>query len=135
MKKTFIAVALLMVLGTMTIGCQKENLMNNEATASEIAATRTVVYTVNGKTQQITLVGDKAWHEFVNHLMALSREGNSVSFRDANAKQSASKETLTYTTADKDAAAAWCVDRYNEGYTVYMNYDEDLGVYVCTAIK
>lgn len=60
MSKKVLSVALLAVLGTMAVGCQKENIteLRPETSISETGTVYTVQYAVDGVTHQITLHGD-----------------------------------------------------------------------------
>ena len=55
-----------------------------------------------------------------------------------NTQKSSGKQTreqVTFTTTSKEKALKWCAEREAEGYTVRMEYNEETGIYTCTAIK
>ena len=137
MKRTFPTIALLAVLGTMAVGCQKENIVENATIVAQVGETRTIIYTVDGTERQITLVGDEAWSDFLHHMLAMAREGHRVSFRNGKTPLSvtSAKETVTFTTTDQNEAYTWCDNMYNAGYSVTMYYDKDKGIYTCIAVK
>lgn len=137
MRKTFTTIALFAVLGTLAVSCQKENIIDDTNIVAENDTVYTVSYTVDGVTHQITLVGDEAWHDFLNYMMALAEEGHEVTFRneEAASRVVSTKETVTYSTKDRDKAYAWADAMVEEGYTVTVRFDTDTGVYTCEAVK
>ena len=56
MKKKFMSVALLAVLGTMAVGCQKEAIVEPQTIVAEVGTVRTVSYSVNGVTHRVTSI-------------------------------------------------------------------------------
>ena len=56
-----------------------------------------------------------------------------VSTGNGTTQQGIAKEVVTYTTADKDDAMAWCDNMLNNGYDVTMYYDSVNNVFVCIA--
>lgn len=102
-----------------------------------MGAVHHVHYTVNGELCQERLVGEEAWNDFLYRMMALAERGYTVRILNGNrtSQVSVSKEVVTYTTTDKDAAAAWCNNMYSLGYEVSLSYDPETGVYTCIAIK
>ena len=54
MKKNFISVALFVVLATMAVSCQKENLVEPQSTTAEVGTVRTVLYAVDGVAYDVT---------------------------------------------------------------------------------
>ncbi|MBQ6238057.1 MAG: hypothetical protein IJK07_07550 [Bacteroidales bacterium] len=137
MKKTFITLALLAVLGTLAVSCQKENIIDETSIVEENAKIYTVSYSVDGVNHQITLIGDEAWHDFLNRMFALVEEGHKVSFRNEEraSRVASSKESVTYTTTNREEAYTWAEKMTNEGYTVIVSFDKKTGVYTCDAIK
>lgn len=106
MRKTFISIVLLSVLGSITVSCQKEKLIDQTAFVSE---TRTIYYTIDGVSYTISLKNEDAWREFLEHLFALAEEGHIVTFRNEVAISSIAtpKDTVKYNTTNKDDAYAW----------------------------
>ena len=137
MRKTITTIALLAVLSTMAVSCQKENLVDQPTIVTESCATRTVQYTIDGVSHTITLIGEDTWHEFLNYMFALAEEGQMVSFRNVESTSSAAatKETVTYSTKDKEEAFEWAERMGLAGYSVAVRYDKEKGVYTCCAIK
>lgn len=135
--KTIKALALIAVLGTMAAGCQKETMVEPQTTVAEVGAVRHVYYTVNGELCQERLVGEEAWNVFLYRMMALAERGYTVRILNGNrtSQVSVSKEVVTYTTTDKDAAVAWYSNMLLLGYEVTIIYDEETGIYTCIAVK
>lgn len=52
-----------------------------------------------------------------------------------NTNEEATREHVTFTTTSKEKALKWCADREAEGYTVRMEYNEETGIFTCTAIR
>ncbi len=137
MKKTIKTVALMMVLGTLAVGCQKEQLSITPNIVAEDAAVYTLNYYVDGVLYTVTLQGEQALDEFMRNLFALANEGHKVSVRNGNAGNQilSSKETVVYTTTDEDDAKAWAKAMVKEGYVVDIEFDSKTGIYTCTAVK
>ena len=141
MKKTIISVALLAVLTSLAVSCQKEEADITSATPSTVIAEndtlRTVVYTIDGVSYRLTLVGDQAWHDFLSRMFALAEEGHSVTFfnEEAASRVLPSKVVETHSTSDKDDAYQWSEQKVKEGYTVTIVFDEETGIYTCYAFK
>jgi hypothetical protein len=136
MKIPFKRLALFFVLSMVAVSCQKETIIDPVAITGGEVSFREAIYTIDGVTGQMTFPDDASWNQFLERMFVLAEEGHSVSFRDGNSSQrNASKEVVTYTTKNKDEAIAWANAMVENGYTVYVQYDKDSGVYTCTAIK
>lgn len=137
MRKTFTTIALVAVLASMAVSCQKENLLDQPTIASESCAIYTVQYTVDDVSHTVSLIGEDTWHDFLDYMFALAEEGHVVSFRNVETASNAmsAKETVTYTTTSKDEAYAWADKMYKDGYAVTIRCDKEKGVYTCCAIK
>ena len=137
MRKTFTTIALFAVLGSLAVSCQKENIIDETNIVAENGSVYKVSYTVDGVTHQLTLVGDEAWHDFLNRMVALAEEGHEVTFRNEEAASRivSTKETVTYTTPNHDDAINWAAKMADDGYTVTIIFDEENKVYNCYAIK
>lgn len=137
MKKVITTIALLAVLGTLAVSCQKENITEQANIVAENNTVYKVSYSIDGISYQITLIGDEAWHDFLNRMLALAEEGHRVSFRneDGSSQVASSKDVVTYTTTNGDDAIKWANKMIHEGYTVSIEFDERTGIYTCTAIK
>ena len=137
MFKRALTIALIAVLGTMAVSCQKENINETTTAVSQIGTVRNMYYTIDGVNYHITLVGDEAWRIFLNQMLALAEEGHRVSFRneDASSCVGSTKETVTYVTGNHDDAIAWADTMVDKGYDVTITFDEKEHKYVCIAVK
>ena len=54
---------------------------------------------------------------------------------DYYGNQGYAKETVTFTTGNKNEAIDWTNTMLGLGYEVTMYYDEETGLYVCIAYK
>lgn len=137
MRKTFTTIALFAVLGSLAVGCQKENIIGETSIVAENDTVYTVSYTVNGVTHQLKLVGDDAWHDFLNRMFALAEEGHDVTFRNEETASRivSAKDVVTYSTKNRDEALSWAEAMAYEGYTVTISFDKKTGVYTCEAVK
>ena len=135
MNKTIRTIAVMAVFSMMTAGCQKE-VMNTQTVVSEIGSVYTVSYVVDGVPQTETLYGDDAWSVFLQRMFALAEEGHRVIFWNGTEPRTGiSKEIVTYTTTSEDDAMEWAGKMANAGYEVIVTYDEETGIFTCTAIK
>ena len=137
-KKTIKIMALLAVLSVAAVSCQKENLV--PSTPAEVITDNQAVYIyqyeVNGIRSRITLRGEAERADFINRMLALAQEGNTVSFFDETQyTQNFTKEDVTYTTKDKEDALNWASGMLDLGYTVTIEYDKNKGIYNCTASR
>ena len=137
-KKTTKLMALLAVLSVAAVSCQKENLV--PSTPAEVITDNQAVYIyqyeVNGIRSRITLRGEAERADFINRMLALAQEGNTVSFFDETQyTQNFTKEDVTYTTKDKEDALNWASGMLDLGYTVTIEYDKNKGIYNCTASR
>lgn len=136
MNRTIKLAACLALLGTVAVGCQKENFSATQIATEENESVYAVSYSIDGENHSVTLVGDAAWTDFLNWMLALSEEGHNVAFRlNTNRQEAATKEEITYTTSDHDDAYAWAKQKGEEGYTVYISFDDKTGIYTCLAVK
>ena len=138
MKTTIKTVALLAVLSVAAVSCQKENLV--PSTPAEVITDNQAVYIyqyeVNGIRSRITLRGEAERADFINRMLALAQEGNTVSFFDETQyTQNFTKEDVTYTTKDKEDALNWASSMLDLGYAVTIEYDKNKGIYNCTASR
>ena len=132
MKKTIRAMALFAVLGVVATGCQRDNYVVPQATVTEM----TVNYSAGDLYGSTVLTDDAAWDAFLDRMLALAREGYEVTiFNGSSASCTSSKEVVTYTTDNEDDAKHWAKHMFDEGYQVTIKYDDETGIYTCTAVK
>jgi len=134
MKKHIISGALFLVLMTMAVSCQKENIVEPQSATAEIGTVRTVSYAVNGVAHRVTLYSDTEWDNFVESLFALSDQGYDVRFIDEGASSQVphTKDVQTITTTDRNEAKTWAKAKSSEGYAVEIHQAN--GVYTVVAI-
>ena len=137
-KRTIKIMALLAVLSVAAVSCQKENLV--PSTPAEVITDNQAVYIyqyeVNGIRSRITLRGEAERADFINRMLALAKEGNTVSFFDETQyTQNFTKEDVTYSTNDKEDALNWASGMLDLGYAVTIEYDKNKGIYNCTASR
>ena len=137
MKKFIIPAIFLAMLSLTTVSCQKENLVENATQSVENSGTRTILYTVNGTAYRQIIHSDEDLDALMFTLFALAREGYTVRMMDENQtfNENSTKETVTYTTHDKDKAIKWAKERLSEGYTVDISYNHQTGEYTCVATR
>ena len=138
MKRTIKTVALLSVLSVAAVGCQKETITVEPQTGIEASGTvYTVRYAINGVTHTETLIGEQAWADFLQRMLALAEEGYrvTVSRNTDTAQYAMSKEVVTYTTKKKTEAYAWLDAMVAQGYEVTIEYNPQTGEYTCIAVR
>lgn len=137
MKKPIATIAFFAALGTLTVSCQKENFLEPNSIVAEKDIVYTVSYTIDGVNYQITLVGEDVWYDFLNRMFVLAEEGHKVSFCNEESFFSVAltKDTVTYSTINRDDAYKWADKKASEGYVVSIEYDRETGIYTCTATR
>ena len=76
MKKTIKTVALLTVLSVAAVGCQKETIVVPQTGVETLDTVYTVRYSVNGESYTETFIGEQAWADFLQRMLALAEEGD-----------------------------------------------------------
>ena len=95
---------------------------------------RDIVYTVAEETTTVHLTTEAEWQQLLDHFCDYAEGGSSVTFRNAkSANKSATKETVTYSTTDREAMKRWMAQMEDEGMTVTVTYDPATGTYSGTA--
>ncbi len=137
MKKTVRTVALLAVLCLAATACQKEAIVDVQPVASADSESHNVLYIIDGSAHSTSFSSEEEWLVFLDRLVALAEEGRTVSFRNAepsaNTKQN--REIVTYTTRDHNDAVAWSVAMERNGFKVTIDFNQNTGVYTCTAVR
>ncbi len=138
MQISYRFVTLFTVLSLLSVSCQKEEMVEpSNAQINQASTTRNVTYTIDGITMHTTIRGEQNWRSFIDYMIRLAEEGHQVSFRNDNNYNCSqqSKETVVYTTNDKENANTWAADMTEQGYSVTIRYDSTTGIYTCTAVK
>ena len=138
MKTKVIKMALLLVLGTMAVSCQKETTNEPQMANAELGTVYTVRYSINGVTYTERLSSEAEFDALLLRLMALSRNGNDVEISNGNYAQcgnATKQQPIIFTTTNENEAIVWTKQKTKEGYTVTVSYDTETGVYTCIAVK
>ena len=137
MKKRLVSVALLAVLSTMAVSCQKETVAEPQSKNAELGTVYTVRYAVNGITHTETLGSDAEYDALLLRLFALARMGYEVEIMngDGPANATLALEVITFSTTNEQEAIAWVKQKALEGYRVHMSFDQTTGTYNCIAYR
>lgn len=135
MNKRVLTVALIAVLGTMAVGCQKETIVDLQGSAAETATVYTVQYAIDGVLHTEVLHGEEEYNAVLSRLMAMARSGSKVELfaQNTSQREQASKKTETFTTDSEAEATSWSKKKMDEGYNVVVTFDEKEKVYICIA--
>lgn len=137
MKKQFITVALFTVLCSMSVGCQKDDIVESQMGLTQDLGVYTMIISVDESTRVLTFRSEDERYRYLEQMAALAREGHVI--RIANAafqhNANAAKETVTYTTPSHPDAIAWCTKMSDDGYQTTMIYNQDTKMYICVATK
>ena len=132
MKKTIRIVALAGLIGLAATSCTKENVTDTV----NVSNVSTVYYTSGADTGSALITDYEAWDSFMDRMLALAREGYSVTISGGTSQfNSQTKEVVTYTTNSEEAAKTWTKHMIDQGYSVEISYDDRTGIYTCTAVK
>ena len=100
----------------------------------ELRHERDIVYTVAEETTTVHLATEAEWQQLLDHFCDYAEGGSSVTFRNANrTATSATKETVTYSTTDREEMKRWMAQMEDEGMTVTVSYDPATGTWNGTA--
>ena len=138
MKTKVIKMALLLVLGTMAVSCQKETTNEPQMANAELGTVYTVRYSINGVTYTERLSSEAEFDALLLRLMALSRKVYDVEISNGNYAQcgnATKQQPIIFTTTNENEAIVWTKQKTKEGYTVTVSYDTETGVYTCIAVK
>ena len=123
--------ALFAVLGLAAAGCQKDSFVATQATVAEV----TVNYSAGDQYGSVVLDDNTSWDLFLDRMLALAREGYEVTiFNNASPNSTGAKETVVFNTDNEDEAKQWAKEMTLQGYHVTIKFDDDTGIYTCTAI-
>ncbi len=134
MNKNLISFALVAVLATMAVSCQKENITDPNSTEATITSVRTVNYYIDGVNKEVTLYSESEWDAFMSHIMELTDQGHEVYIVANKTCAAATKDTQTKTSSDKAEVTEWAKEKHDENYDVKIKKNQD-GTYTATAIK
>ncbi|MBO4751564.1 MAG: hypothetical protein J5526_02305 [Bacteroidales bacterium] len=143
MRNTITKFALTAALIILSTGCQKEEMIEPEPTATETTASKagrcqtTVYYTVDGVMRNMTYSSDTEWYHFMTQMTALAREGHAITLSNKRDRPDPGSvlETIVYNTRIESDAIAWCKKMSHSGYTVAIRYYADTKLYHCLATR
>ena len=126
--------AILALLGTVAVSCQKEadTLPSAVCSYSEY----NVLYRIDNNLYYANIQSPDDWHTFLDGLLAYARQGHNVSIQRTSSSQTMpTKEVFTFETTNEEDAIAWADNMTEHGYAVTIKYDEKTGIYSLTAEK
>ena len=136
MKLTIRTVAAFALLSVTLTGCQKEEQLPMQQMQLETAVSvYSVCYDVDGTIYRQAVVGEHALLDLMHYLTSLANEGYTIHVWNTESQNSgyATKETVTFTTRDRNEADEWSAMMVLDGYSVTMYYKN--GEYTCIATK
>lgn len=123
--KTIVRLFALLAAVICFAACEKNNEMHHK---------RDIVYTVAEETTTVHLTTEAEWQQLLDHFCDYAEGGSSVTFRNANrTATSATKETVTYSTTNREEMKRWMAQMEDEGMTVTVTYDPSTGTWNGTA--
>ena len=127
MKKTLIRVSCIALLGLLSAGCQKEAVVECPIPVEQGVTSYLVRYSNGETTGQTTLNENVDLEGYMLRLMALAREGYTISVFNNNSLSGtvSCKKTVVYRTSSEEDAAHWSAEKIKEGYLVTITFDED----------
>ena len=134
MKTTIKLLALLTAVFAL-VACNKEK---EDVTPITPIHERDITYTVDSTTTTVHLTTEAEFDDLLDLFCDYAEDGSEVSFHNANisnAKGPSDKESVSYSTADREAMKRWMRARESEGMTVTVKYDNKTGEYVGNAYK
>ncbi|MBR3725240.1 MAG: hypothetical protein IKN11_07655 [Bacteroidales bacterium] len=137
MKKYIIPACLLSTLLMTTTSCQKESFTAPKNSCIEKTASRIIRYTVNGTVYRCTIDNKEEWNILMSTIFDFAHQGYTVSMVNENITFNGieSKEVVEYTTKDQKDANTWAQKKIDEGYYVTISYNQQTGIYTCTAYR
>ena len=133
--KTFTLAALLC---TMAISCQKETIVVEPVIpVADTKTTYTVRYSIDGVIHYGSCQSETEIDTLYNSLMDLAQDGSTIIIYSNNQSSQATqtRDVVTYSTSNKSDAVQWIKKMILLGYDVVIEYDEETGMFNCTATK
>ncbi len=135
-KTFFLKAAMLALMATSIMGCQKEFPTSPASCGTAVTASYCIRYHIDNDEYYTVLNDEQALSDFIDRMTALALKGHRVNYRCINRNDtSCTKEKVTFTTTNSDDAKRWCKEKTMEGYDVTMLFDQETGVYTCIAVK
>ncbi len=98
----------------------------------ELRHERDIVYSVANQSYTVHLTTEAEWQALLEQFCDYAESGSTVTFRNAqspSASKGATKETVTYSTTDREAMKRWMEQMEDEGMTVTVTYDPATGTW------
>jgi hypothetical protein len=123
MKQTFRLFSLLAAVALTLVACNPDPV---EPTDVE----RNIVYTVDQTTTTVHLNTEAEFDALLEQFCDYAEGGSTVTFYNANrAVKGSTKETVTYSTTNREEMKRWMAQMEDEGRTVTISYDSSTGTY------
>lgn len=135
MKRKMITATLLALLGTFAVSCQKEADTAPSTVYSQ--SEYNVLYRIDNVVHHANIHSPREWHTFLADMLDLVRQGHRVSVQRTSTSSLTlpTKEVVTHETKDPEDALEWTKMMTEQGYEVFIEYDEETGIYTLTAFK
>ena len=135
MKRTMITATLLAILSATAVSCQKEAEPVPSSVCSQ--SEHNVRYTIDNRIYHASLQTSEEWHTFLSDMLALTRQGHRISVQRTSTSSQIlpTKDVVTFETTNMDEALEWANMMIEQGYEVFLEYDEESGLYSLTAKK
>ena len=135
MKKTVIMATLLAMLGAFAVSCQKEAEPAPSSVYSQ--SEYNVLYYIDNVVHHASIQSPEEWHAFLTDMLAFARQGHRISVQRTSSYTQTlpAKEVVTHETNDPKEANEWLKMMIEQGYEVFVEYNEETGIYTLTAIK
>ena len=102
--------------------CNKEKEI--EAKVQQNERVRDITYTVGGQTTTVHLKTEAEWDALLDRFCDYAQGGDTVTFHNIHTTASQqTKETVNFSTTDREEMKRWMAQMENEGKTVTVNYD------------
>ena len=135
MKRIIRTMFVFAAISMFATSCQKESFVEPIASEQQAPMQYSYNYTVDGISYSMHIENESDWESFVMNMLTLAEEGHAVTFTKYKNYVNASKEVVTYSTADKQDAYNWAANMASQGYTVTVTFDNNTGLFNCTAIR
>ena len=134
MKIKTLIVSAAVVASLLAVSCQKEDSVYELQDPVMVQQKYTVVkYEIDGVAYEHLCRSKTDFNDLVLRLLAIAKEGRSVTIFSDNPTRVATKEVIQYHASTEAEAQDWCDKMHDLGYHVSFYFDKGLGVYVCTA--
>lgn len=133
-KQLTTSIALFLLLCPTFNSCEKD--LESHLSPAIQYQSASLCYSVDGIFHTVT-VSEEDLHYFYLRLVDLARNGHKITIQGSTTTDNpvAGKEIVTYRTSNRADAAKWAEEMKGKGYDVSIEYDNESGMYNCTAVK